>query len=357
MISRPVLQDYQALAERVRTKLVNTGGINEVVQVGEVAAPGISDLDLYIFYEPGFSKKDTFDSILEIRQTTNIELDIKFIPVEVREYLHWLLPISTESSLVEQLPLETRRHLAYVYLIVLMPEKLRRLRLLLTRQVPSNIGLRHLYSLKYTMQQLALLNSLNAAEVSTIAEEIQNLRLDWIAGNSCHPQFNELVKKVYTIVLCGLADLEFGDFQCSDEGHVRIMFDWCTLMDFGHYPEFKVAHLPGARIMPEQYDFVIPCHLQASYQWGAILGYFYRHPKFVDLLPPVQGTLSRHVVPSENIIKLVDIYAQIQDSHYSNGLAAGLMFRAICRKDNYKFLSAYRLGCSILAQLFIQKHE
>ncbi len=356
MITRPALRDYQDLVDRIRARLVNTGGIHELVQIGEVAAPGISDLDLCIFYESGFSQKDTFQSIRQIQQATTIKLDIRFIPVELREYIHWLLPVSTDSPSIAPLPIKTRRHLAYVYLMVLMPEKLRRLSLLMKRRTLSDIDFRQLYSLKYTMQQLALLDSLDTAEVFSLVQQIQNLRLDWIAENSCQPNFSELVDRVHTAVLQGFSKLRFSDFQTNDKGPARIMFDWCTLMDFGRYTSLKIAHLPGTTLLPNQHDSIVPCRLQANYQWGAILGYFYKHPKLSDMLPPVHGTLATHQTQSEHICKLVDIYAQIQDSHRSNGIATGSILRSIYRKDHYKLPNAYRSVCSMLAQLFIGKY-
>jgi hypothetical protein len=340
--------DYDQQFKRFVAAMEHVPGIKDCRRIGEVAAPGISDLDMIIIFGDEFDAMAATHAVTEVQQKSVIELDVKFVPIDLESRIPWLLPgINLEGYPIPDR--NARRELAYVYLLLLLPEKLRRLCLLQARCRFSELGLRHIYSLRYSLEQLVLLGALDAHPVANLVTSIQGLRKDWLGGSVMVEQLRQLARETEKLLRTGLKSLSFPHHDAArKQERCSVLLDWCSLLVMGDEEGVDFSILPMARWLPENQDYLAPFVLHLPSAWADVLSYFYAHPQLQPHLPQVKGELPTPKVRSAVISELVDIYARLQEAHRRHGLERGAILRPLSEKRKPLILRAYKQCCGRL---------
>ncbi len=334
--------DYHQLFDSLASQLHEQEGIISSEHFGSINVPGISDLDVWVFYTPPVDARSIYSVINRVQRSTSIALDVTLMPESLRSGLHFLLPDGGgQPNSQTQLPATARRDLAYAFITIWLPFKYRLLLLALMKNKPTKADLRILHSFRYTLDQFVTLNSLSSGKADAFVLKVDRLRKDYINGNDIAEDFCQTCHELFTTINQAFPAVAVA--RCitpKKQPPLSLTVDWCNRLTFkGNTFQAAPEGGPWIKLLP---DTLKPFSLNMPANWSGILNYWYGNSRLKPHLAKIKGTLPEPESHSCWLTKQAEILAEQHVTNVQNGFKRGSMIRPLICKTSPKAAAIFR---------------
>jgi hypothetical protein len=343
MVVKQSIKKYEKTFSRVTSRLSSIEGVYGCEQFGSIDAPGISDLDIWVFFTSSFQLKDAQQIIKQESKKTSIDLDIKYIPLEHKEEMDFILPnkgLGLDIDLIDDND-EKTRHLAFAFLCLWLPSKLRELYLLTKKPIASPASLRLLQSIKHSLKQFFILSAVSKNELIHFEKIIDTTRKSFLDGVDVTENIAHISACLYTKINHYILQIDSPVSLKNSNEKVTVFFDWFNVVNFGEKqvgcePIFKSSIL--LKVFPPLY----PIRVKLPISWCIPYNYWLNSQWINEARVVMLGNFPHHD-KSTWISEQADIFGNIYKRQSDAGISNGFIGRPLIKKEKPRLLSIARL--------------
>lgn len=330
----PGPQDYEAAAERVIRALTALPGVVALHRFGEVACPGVSDLDFCLFYDKSIESRPLYAALRRLRRASPVALDCMLVPVELASRLDYLvsgsgMALPPALGTVESPPPSWRRQLHRSFLFLWVPVKLAALARALVMQHYSPAFLRVLYSLRYSFSLMRSLGSLDLAEMRAFERDIRVLRTAYVAGERDAMRGRELAYRALSLAQRGMRWPRGG---AGVAGGCHFAVDWMSFVCITPEPDAPLQVRVGPRPLGAVRKELLPVVVQLPSRWLEVAAHFFGTAALAPYLPAVRPAVQAPALPWPALQHQAEVFSTLHASFRRHGLRRGSPISPLLRR-------------------------